>query len=98
MYSKRFSLWTGITLGVLLAFSCLWLYLRIYYQEVEKKAIVVMQQGEVKNGPGTEYCTAFTVPEGKEVVILEKRDEWVEIGLKEKGLKGWVKKEEIEKI
>ncbi len=99
LFMKRKPLfWINISLGIILLLSGTWLYGRIYSQEIIKKAIVIVIQGQVRNGPGEDYSVAFTVPEGKELIIIEKRNVWYEIGVKEKGIKGWIRREEIEQI
>jgi len=88
----------GIGLAAMLLVFGLWLYARIRSDEIEKRGIVLSPRAEVRNGPGEDYSTGFTVPEGKEVIILEGKGTWYEIGVREKGLKGWIRKEDVEKI
>ncbi len=90
--------WINISLGIIFTVSGIWLCGRIYSQEILKKAIVINAQGEVHNGPGDEYSVAFTVPEGKEVIVIQEKNLWYEVGVRDQGIKGWIKKEEIEKI
>ncbi len=99
LFVKRKPLfWINVSLGIMLLLSGAWLYGRIYSREIIKKAVVIVTQGQVRNGPGEDYSVAFTVPEGKELVIIERRNPWYEIGVKEKGIRGWIRREEIEQI
>jgi len=95
---RRFLFWVNISLGLVLALSGLWFYGRIDSEYLTQKGVIVVSQGEARNGPGEGYSVAFTVPEGKEVVIMQKRDQWYEIGVQEKGIKGWITKDEVEQI
>ena len=52
----------------------------------------------MNNGPGEDYSIAFTIPEGEEVIVIQEKNLWYEVGVKDQGIKGWIKKEEIEKI
>ncbi|MDI6704508.1 MAG: SH3 domain-containing protein [bacterium] len=96
-FKKRYLI-LNLSIGIILILLGIWLGLRIYYEEGIKLAIVINPSSQVRNGPSEDYSVGFTLPEGKSVVILSKKGDWVEIGIKEKGLKGWIKKDEIEKI
>jgi tetratricopeptide (TPR) repeat protein len=61
-------------------------------------AIVVSPPGEVRNGPGNDYAVGFTIPEGTKVLILNKRPEWMQVGVPQQGLKGWMPSAEVEAI
>ena len=94
---ERFLLWTAVSLCVLFMLSGLWLFGRIRSM-VAAKAVVIAPQGQARNGPGDDYSVAFTVPEGKELVVISEKGMWYEVGLKEEGIKGWMMGVEIEKI
>lgn len=99
IFRKRaFFLWTIIFTGFVTLLSGLWLFGKIYNEKLITTAIVTVPSGEVRNGPAGDYPIGFTIPEGKKVTILQEKDTWYAIGVKEKGLKGWIKKESIEKI
>lgn len=95
---KRYIYWVNISLAILIAACSLWLYGKIYRQIISRSAIVIVNRAEVRNGPATDYSVGFTVPEGEKVIILGTKGDWYAVGLKQKGLKGWVEKSNIEEI
>ncbi|MCB4757175.1 MAG: tetratricopeptide repeat protein [Elusimicrobia bacterium] len=93
-------LWPGLLLWSLgaLVFCCgVWLGANLVITN-EPQGIVTKIPGEVRNGPGMEYAVGFTVPEGTKVVLLNKRPDWVEVGVPQQGLKGWMPADEVEQI
>ena len=95
---NSFLFWTNISLGIIFLLNFVWFYSRFYQEEITKSVIVIASESNVYNGPGEEYSIGFVVPEGKKLIILGKKEEWSIIGLKERGLKGWIHKDSIEKI
>jgi len=75
-----------------------WLLLKVDQEAATRWAIVVAGPAEVRNGPGSENSIGFTLPEGRKIVVLGEKDDWIAIGLKAEGLKGWVEKKYIEEI
>ena len=56
---------------------------------------------EVRSGPNTTYPANFTVPEGRRVLILKEEEPiqgWLEVGVPQEGLKGWVPDTSVEVI
>jgi len=77
-----------------------WLGVRIYLLE-KPQGVVVAPVAEVRSGPNTTYPTNFTVPEGRRVLILKEQEPiqgWLEIGVPQEGLKGWVPESSVEVI
>ncbi len=77
-----------------------WLGVRIYFNE-RPEGVIAGGVGEVRSGPNTTYPANFTVPEGHRVLILDEQEPvtgWVEIGVPEQGLKGWIPTSLIEII
>ena len=77
-----------------------WLGARIYLLE-KPAGVVVASVAEVRSGPNTTYPANFTVPEGHRVLILEEQEPiqgWLEIGVPQEGLKGWVPETSVEVI
>ncbi len=91
-------LWLILPAGFLIIFNGLWLGVKIYKEKITTSAIVVSPCGEVHNGPSDDYSIGFTLPEGEKVIVLQEKGSWYAVGVKEKGLKGWIRKESIEKI
>jgi tetratricopeptide (TPR) repeat protein len=90
----RFLLWSS---GVLLVLVGGWFAWNISLRE-EPRAIIIAPPGEVRNGPGEDYAVGFTIPEGSNVVVLNKRPDWVQIGVPQQGLKGWLPAGDVELI
>jgi tetratricopeptide (TPR) repeat protein len=91
--------WTYGVLGTLAVLGA-WLALRISNLQ-RPEAVVIVPTAEVRGGPNTTYPANFTVPEGHRVLVLEEQEPvqgWVEIGVPEQGLKGWVPDTSIEVI
>ena len=93
-FAGRFSLrpeyWTLVGGAFLLA--GLWLSVRILRLE-RPQGVVVASVAEVRSGPNLSYPANFTIPEGRRVLILEEQEPvagWLEIGVPQEGLKGWV--------
>lgn len=83
--------------GLLLVIFSFW-YMAHTVGDSQYQAIVVQGPGEVRNGPGVDYAVGFTIPEGTEVLILNERADWKQVGIPQQGLKGWMPAEDIEKI
>jgi Tetratricopeptide repeat/Bacterial SH3 domain len=88
------SLWFS---GFLLLIVGGWFGVNAYFSS-QSVAIVMVPPGEVRNGPGTDYAVGFTIPEGSKVVVLNKRPEWIQVGVPQQGLKGWMPAAEIETV
>jgi hypothetical protein len=61
--------------------------------------IVITSVAEVRSGPNLTYPANFTIPEGRRVLVLEEQEPvqgWLEIGVPQEGLKGWVPDASVE--
>ena len=76
----------------------IWLSSRAIKEKINKQAIVIKKQSPVYSGPGEDYTLGFSLPEGIKVDLIKKERDWWEIGYKEKGVRGWIRKENIEEI
>jgi hypothetical protein len=92
------------SLPAIVAFMCLmlgsWLGIRIYLLE-KPEGVVVAPVAEVRSGPNTTYPANFTVPEGHRVLILQEQEPiqgWLEIGVPQEGLRGWVPDSSVDVI
>lgn len=82
-------LWSSAALGVFLLITGVWLGARIYSERAVRPGVVTAGSVEVRNGPGTDYSTAFVLHEGTKVQILSRQKDWLEIGAFGK-MKGWL--------
>jgi hypothetical protein len=86
--------------GLLFVFLFGWLAARIFLLE-KPTGVVVSPVAEVRSGPNTSYPANFTIPEGRRVLILKEQEPiqgWLEIGVPQEGLKGWVPDSSVEII
>ena len=93
---------SGVTVGSILAFFIFgsWMGARIYLLELPE-GVVVASVAEVRSGPNLTYPANFTVPEGHRVQLLREQEPiqgWVEIGVPDQGLKGWIPESSVETI
>ena len=84
----------SILFGIILIFGAL----RILDNENTRSAIVTSPSVEAKAAPIEGNPASFTIPEGKKVIILNTRQDWVEVLLKSENMKGWIKKATISEI
>lgn len=95
--------WTSdiaMPLGFSLLVLGFWLAGRIHMDQ-RKEGVVVSNLAEVRSGPNMSYPANFTVPEGHRVLLLDVEEPvtgWVEIGIPDQGLKGWVPSDSLEPI
>lgn len=96
----RGQVWPQVLLwasGLSLTLAAFWLGVNIRWDR-QGIGIVTAPPGEVRNGPGTEYAVGFTIPEGNRVLILNSRPGWIQVGVPEQGLKGWMPESEVEDV
>jgi hypothetical protein len=92
--------WPTVTLwfsGFLLVFTGAWFGSAITFDR-QQVGVVTSPPGEVRNGPGQDYAVGFTIPEGSNVLIMNKRPDWTQVGVLNQGLKGWMPNGEVEPI
>ena len=82
---------------ILVLFS-LFFEIKLNAEKFSNFAIVVKSPAEVRNGPSEGNSVGFSLPEGRKVLLLGKSGQWVAIGLKAEGYKGWVQSQYVEKI
>ena len=93
--AAKTAFFSGIMCAVLLA----WLGTR--YNATFDGAGVITKTGGARllSGPGDNFKTYASAPEGMLVKILDSADDdYYEIGLAKEGIKGWALKKEVEKI
>lgn len=64
----------------------------------KEPAVVVLQDAEVRSGPGEGFPVSFKVPEGRRVERLDEKGPWQEIGVPREALKGWILKAALEAV
>ncbi|HUT85684.1 MAG TPA: tetratricopeptide repeat protein, partial [Elusimicrobiales bacterium] len=63
-----------------------------------KLAVVINSSAVIKSGPGDNFGSLASISEGKLVEILGLKDNWYEVGIKNRSLKGWMEKSLLEVI
>lgn len=89
--------WTrGIVGAALLISLGLWAALRA--QTRYPAGIILSPRTEVRTSPSPEAAVGFIVPEGQKVMLFDALNGWSQIGVPDKGLKGWVPDPAVEPI
>lgn len=83
----------GILFAVLLAAA-----LAAQKQMAVPYGVVIVNRAEARTGPSAQEQVGFVAPEGHRVVLLDRINDWVQIGVPAKGLKGWVQKDAVEPV
>jgi tetratricopeptide (TPR) repeat protein len=60
--------------------------------------VILSDRAEARTGPSGQEKVGFIAPEGHRVVLLGTINDWVQIGVPTKGLKGWVEKDAVEPV
>jgi tetratricopeptide (TPR) repeat protein len=79
--------------GVAAAVLCFCLGAR-FLARSEHKAIVIAQEATVRNGPLEESKPAYTVHDGAELSVLDKKDDWLQVDVGGRRI-GWLKRGEV---
>ena len=82
----------GILIGVLILLTS-----TIYIQFLDDNAFVISKKVAIKSGPSVDFSTLFYIHDGALVKILDHKKAWVLLECNNR-LKGWVEKQNIEKI
>lgn len=98
LLDSRLRLPTALVLAALIAAgSGGWLALRGSLEPPEL-AVVTLPNAEVRSGPGRNFSASYTLPEGRRVEVLGASGDWVEIGVARDGIKGWIRRDSIERV
>lgn len=89
------SLWALALLFVMFIVGSYSLYLRV--GSIGKEAVVVSKKADVSFGPFEKATVYYTLNEGVEVSIIDKKDRWYKIERPD-GKAGWVKRGDVEAI
>ena len=66
----------------------------LYDSRAEPEAIVVANDAIVRNGPLDESANAFTVHDGAELAVMDRKDDWLQVEAGG-GRQGWIKKDQV---
>lgn len=91
---KKFLRGYTLTAGVLAALLAGCLGLAAYARFGETSAVVVAREAVVRFGPLEESQTAFTLPDGSEVTVLDAKDNWLMVRERSKRV-GWLKRSQV---
>jgi tetratricopeptide (TPR) repeat protein len=83
-----------LTAGILSVLLAACLGLAAYVRLGEISAVVIKREAVVRFGPLDESQTAFTLPDGAEVTVLDTKDAWLQIRQASKRV-GWVKRDQV---
>ncbi len=71
---------------------------RLYIENVRPEAVIIVEEVDVTSGPGSQYVVEFSLHTGTEVSIIERRNNWIRLGLPGGRLQGWVPSDAVEPI
>lgn len=60
--------------------------------------VVTSPHAEARTGPSMDQTAAFTVPEGHAVMLFDRWGSWRQVGLPDRGLKGWMSEDQVEMV
>jgi tetratricopeptide (TPR) repeat protein len=87
----------ALVAGILLLPAGLSLAVKLYNAAYVEQAIVVVEEAELRTGPGASFGSVVTLHEGAKLTIQERRGVWVH-GRMQTGGEGWVQSGHIETI
>lgn len=87
----------------LIGAAAAWLLLGLWWAGLRAvlpagRGVIVAGRAELRNGPGETFTVGYTAPEGRRVRVLSESGTWLEVGLLEEGVKGWVLDLSVEKL
>jgi tetratricopeptide (TPR) repeat protein len=83
-----------LTLGIITGLLCACLGLSAYQNLYQTNAIVIVRDASVHNGPFDESPNAFTVHDGAELTILDRKDQWLQVSAGSRRL-GWIHADQV---
>jgi tetratricopeptide (TPR) repeat protein len=86
--------WLTKTFGVIALVSASLLVAAHWERRTARQAVVVVPEAPVRPGPLAESKAAFTLRDGTEVVVLDAKDDWLQV--RDAGQRaGWVKRDAL---
>lgn len=83
--------------GIVLVLGMGVLAARVYVDTQRPQAVVTVSEAQMMSGPGFRYLPLFTVYDGLDVRIIERREQWVRVALPD-GRQGWIEVSAIERV
>jgi tetratricopeptide (TPR) repeat protein len=80
--------------GVVVAISVLWLGAVLQNNLGAPSAVVIAKDAAVRHGPFIESQTAYTLHDGAEVVVLDRKDAWLQVRDRRHTV-GWLQKTDV---
>ena len=84
----------GVWAGVATVILCALLGMALYSEQVIPRAIVIAQETTARQAPLEESQSAFTLHDGAEVQILDRKDQWLQVQTDPRRT-GWVRRENL---
>lgn len=85
---------TILTLGLLAVVVNAGLLTALQVDRFTKTAVVVVSEAVVRQGPLDESQTAFTVHDGAELQVLDRKDDWLQVTTDPRRI-GWVRRDQV---
>jgi len=84
--------------AALLLFFCAWGAARLS-APLRGAAVVVQHEATLRSGPNETFNAYAALPEGRVVKIIDdSREDFWEVGVQKEGIKGWITRDELERI
>jgi tetratricopeptide (TPR) repeat protein len=81
-------------LGALTAVFCICFAAAFYLDRLTSRAIVIAQETVARQAPIEESQNAFTLHDGAELEVLDRKDEWLQVKADPRRI-GWVRRENV---
>ena len=85
---------SNLTLGIATSLLMVCLFTTLQIEQLTKTAVVVTPEAVVRQGPLDESVTAFTVHDGAELQVLDRKDEWLQVTIDPRRI-GWVRRDQV---
>jgi len=83
-----------IVLGMAVALVCSLLLVTWREHRSAQAAVVISKEANVRQGPLDESQSTFTLHDGAEVLVLDRKDDWLQISTDPRRI-GWVKQDQV---
>jgi tetratricopeptide (TPR) repeat protein len=93
--ARRLIYWLKFFLVFVLIINIIWIYFSYIKFYKHERAIILNEDVNVYTGPSEDNTVTCVVPLGQKILILDNDNDWFDIGIKEKGVRGFVKRDEV---